>query len=102
MTFSTHDSVIIPHEKNHGVVHCPSPPLEMNKHAHTHTCYHMKNYKYPHIQWIAGAMGILMIITAIITVMIQDVSLLEIAFYHHNLHKTEAEKPRTCSSIECK
>ncbi len=43
-----------------------------------------------------------MIITAIITVMIQDVSLLEIAFYHHNLHKTEAEKPRTCSSTECK
>lgn len=49
----------------------------------------MKNYKYPPIQWIAGAMGILMIITAIITVMIQDVSLLEITFYHHHLHKTE-------------
>ena len=57
------------------------PPLDMNKHTH----YHMKNYKYPHIQWTARAMGILMIITAIITFMIPDVSLLEIAFYHHNL-----------------
>lgn len=47
----------------------------------------MKNYKYPHIQWTARAMGILMIITAIITVMIPDVSLLEFAFYHHNLHQ---------------
>jgi len=34
-------------------------------------------------------MGILTIITTIITVMILDVILLLIAFYHHNLHKTE-------------
>lgn len=53
----------------------------------------MKNYKYPYIQWTTGAKGILMIITAIITVMIQDVSLLEIAFYHHHLHRTEADNP---------
>lgn len=47
-------------------------------------------------------MGILMIITAIITVMMQEVGLLQIAFYHHNLHETEVEKPRTCTGIECK
>lgn len=74
MTFSTHDSVIIPHEKNRGVVHCPSPP----RNEHTH----MKTYKYPDTQRIVEAVGILMIITAIITIMIQDASLLQMICYH--------------------
>lgn len=56
-------------------------PLQIHKHNH------MKNYKYPQIQWIAGAMGIPMIITVIMTVIIWKVSLLETAFYHHILHK---------------
>lgn len=78
MTFSTHDSVIIPHEKNRGVVHCPSPPR--NEAPCTHT--HVRTYKYPDTQRIVEAVGILMIITAIITIMIQDASLLQIICYH--------------------
>lgn len=45
-----------------------------------------------------------MIITAIITFMIQDISLQEIAFNYQRYHKTEQEgkKTGTCRSIECK
>lgn len=53
-------------------------PPEMKHHAHTH----VKTYKYPDTQWIVEAVGILMIITAIITIMIQDASLLPIICYH--------------------
>lgn len=84
MTFSAQDSVIIPHEESRGGAAGALPfPLDMHKHTRSY----MKNYKYPYIQWIAGARGILMIITAIITVIMVDVSRLEIAFYHHNLRK---------------
>lgn len=94
MTFSTQDSVIIPHEKNHGAmlslppIRNPPPHMlympfpETNKHAHTrrrtHTHAHTLSCRTINIlpcsvlQW---AMGILMIITAIITFMIQDISL---------------------------
>lgn len=84
MTFSTHDSVIIPLEKNHGVVQRPSP--SRNEHTHINTHSRTKNYKYPCIQWITGSLGILMIITAVITIMIQDVGLYH-AFFHHTIHK---------------
>lgn len=55
-------------------------PPEMKHHAHTHT--HVRTYKYPDTQRIVEAVGILMIITAIITIMIQDASLLQIICYH--------------------
>lgn len=58
----------------------------------------MKNYKYPHVQWIARAMGILMIITAIITVMIPDVSVLQITVYHHDL-KQKWRKPERAAAL---
>lgn len=57
----------------------------------------MKNYKYPHIQWFAEAMGIVMItadiiIITIISIMIQDVSLLQVITIYTKLKRKNLER----------